>query len=59
MTVAMQEMSSVLLAMIEGSRLPESVKEKARLSDIHTKKLVDSLRTPPSTEIPSESAIQP
>lgn len=59
MTVAMQEMSSVLLAMIESSRLPESVKEKARLSEINTKKLVDSLRTPPSTEIPSESAIQP
>lgn len=59
MTVAMQEMSSVLLAMIESSRLPESVKEKARLSEINTKKLVDSLRTPPSAEIPSESAIQP
>ena len=59
MIVSMQELSGVILAMIEGSRLPESVKEKARLGDINTKKLVDSLRIPPSAEIPSESAIQP
>lgn len=59
MTIAMQEMSSVLLAMIESSRLPESVKEKARLSEINTKKLVDSLRASCDAEIPSESANQP
>lgn len=59
MITSLQELSSIILAMIEGSRLPESVKEKARLGEINTKKLVDSLRTSHGTEISPESAIQP
>ena len=59
MITSLQELSSIILAMIEGSRLPESVKEKARLGEINTKKLVDSLMASHSTEISPESAIQP
>lgn len=59
MIASMQEMSSIILAMIEASRLPESVKEKARLGEVNTKKLVDSLRATHEAEISPVSADKP
>lgn len=59
MIASMQEMSSIILAMIEASRLPESVKEKARLGEVNTKKLVDSLRATQNVEISPVSADKP
>ena len=43
MTIAVRELTSITLAMIESSRLPESVKEKARIGAINAEKAIASI----------------